>query len=206
MPNISRSKGNQDKMKYNVRNTFLQKSSSHPENEVPRLVPVLFLFFKKHYIRKNQVVRTIVFTYFGRPPLGHAIQTNFLTFQTVNPEIFSTLIFIKEYGTSFSTTICLWFFKKNIAHVIFYYLKNFIVWLSLLLEILGDMCIAILCCLVCDAINFEINHSFLIKPFFYITKKPRHKNKISQERKQLLTWNKKHFSSPLKGFHWSKQK
>ena len=29
---------------------------------------------------------------------------------------------------------------------------------------------------------------------------------ISQKQKELLTWNKKHFSSLLKGFHWSKQK
>ena len=40
---------------------------------------------------------------------------------------------------------------------------NFIVWLPLLLEILGNMCIG-------DIINFEINLVFLIKPFFYMTK------------------------------------
>ena len=44
---------------------------------------------------------------------------------------------------------------------------NFIVSFSLLLEILGNMCIVIICCSVFDVINFEINHSFLIKPFFY---------------------------------------
>ena len=31
-------------------------------------------------------------------------------------------------------------------------------------------CIAIICCSVCDVKNFEINNSFLTKPFFHITK------------------------------------
>ena len=48
---------------------------------------------------------------------------------------------------------------------------NFIVWLPLLLEILGNICIVIICCPVCDVIKVEINHSFLTKPFFYMTKK-----------------------------------
>ena len=43
-------------------------------------------------------------------------------------------------------------------------------WLPLLFEILGNMCIVIICCLVCDIINLKINHSFLIEPFFYMTK------------------------------------
>ena len=43
--------------------------------------------------------------------------------------------------------------------------------LTLLLEILGNMCIVTICYPVCDVINFEINHSFLIKRFFHINKK-----------------------------------
>ena len=42
---------------------------------------------------------------------------------------------------------------------------------ALLLEILGKMCIVIICSPISDVINIEINHSFLIKTFFYITKK-----------------------------------
>ena len=42
---------------------------------------------------------------------------------------------------------------------------NFIVWLPLLLEILGSMCIVIVCQLGCDVIKFEINLIFLTKPF-----------------------------------------
>ena len=48
---------------------------------------------------------------------------------------------------------------------------NFCAWLALLLEILSNMCIAIVCFPGCDDINFEINRTFLIKPFFYMTKK-----------------------------------
>ena len=52
-------------------------------------------------------------------------------------------------------------------------LKDFIACLCLLLEILGGMCIAIVCFPVCEAINFEINLVFLIQPFFYMTKTSR---------------------------------
>ena len=54
---------------------------------------------------------------------------------------------------------------------------DFIVWLLLFLEILGNMCIAIVCFPGCDVINFEINLIFLIKPFFYMIKKLRQKFK-----------------------------
>ena len=42
-----------------------------------------------------------------------------------------------------------------------------IAWLSLFLEILGNICITITCFPVCDVKKFEITFSFLIKPFSY---------------------------------------
>ena len=81
---------------------------------------------------------------------------------------------------------------------------NFIVWLPLLLKILGNMCITIVCEPGCDVINFEINLVLLIKPFCYTTWKVKTRSKISWERKELLRWNKKHFSSLLKGFQLPK--
>ena len=48
---------------------------------------------------------------------------------------------------------------------------NFIVWLSLLLEIWDNMCIEIVSFPGCEVINFEINLIFLINPSFYMTKK-----------------------------------
>ena len=52
----------------------------------------------------------------------------------------------------------------------------------LFLEVFGNVCIVIICCSVCDVINFEINHSFLMKAFF---QRVRVKMYISQERKEL---------------------
>ena len=56
---------------------------------------------------------------------------------------------------------------------------NFIVWLALLLEILGNVCIAIICFSIDEVINFEINLSFSIKLFSYMIKKVRTKIQIS---------------------------
>ena len=42
---------------------------------------------------------------------------------------------------------------------------NFNVMLPLLLEILGDICIAIVCLPVCDVINFEVKLSYISNRF-----------------------------------------
>ena len=55
---------------------------------------------------------------------------------------------------------------EDLDFVIFYYLPDFIVCLLLLHEILGNMCIEIICQPGYDDMNFEMNLSFLIKPFF----------------------------------------
>ena len=77
---------------------------------------------------------------------------------------------------------------------------NFIVWLPLLWEILGNMCTAIICKPGCDIMNFDVNLIFLIKPFFLLDQKVETKTYVSWEWKELLRWNKKYFSSILKGF------
>ena len=107
-----------------------------------------------------------------------------------------------RFGTSLPDSFSAWFLKKKNYHVISYWLTKFHAWFPLLVEILGNMCIVIICCPVCDIINFWISPN-LIKPFFYIIDNPGQKRKISQERKELLTWNKKRFSSVLKGFQVS---
>ena len=61
-------------IKYNVRDIFLQKN--HAEKETGRLVPDLFLFFKKFYI--GQLVSTLVLICFGRPRLRHTIKTKLI--------------------------------------------------------------------------------------------------------------------------------
>ena len=62
---------------------------------------------------------------------------------------------------------------------------NFIVWLSLLLHILGNMGIAIARFPGCDDLNFEINVIFLIKPFLYKTKKSRQEFEYLENEKNF---------------------
>ena len=63
----------------------------------------------------------------------------------------------KRSGTSLHASFSAWFLKKHISDATYYYVTNFIVWLIFLLEILGNMCIIIICFSVCVVINFEIN-------------------------------------------------
>ena len=63
---------------------------------------------------------------------------------------------------------------------------NFIVPLHLLLEIFGNMCVVIVCFPGWDVINFEINLIFLIKTFWYMTKKSRQKRKYLQNENSFL--------------------
>ena len=81
---------------------------------------------------------------------------------------------------------------------------NFVAWLPLLLGIFCNICIAIVCYLGCDVMDFEINLIFLIEPLFLHDQKVMTKIETSWERKVLLRWNIKHFSSFFKGFQLSK--
>ena len=63
---------------------------------------------------------------------------------------------------------------------------NFIIWLTLLLEIF----IAIVCWSGCDVIKFGI---FLVKPFYYMTKKSRLKLKYLESEKSFWVETKSIF-------------
>ena len=62
---------------------------------------------------------------------------------------------------------------------------NFIVWLPLRLEILVNICIAIVCYPGSDVLNFKINLIFLIKPFLYVTKISRQKLQYLENEKSF---------------------
>ena len=62
---------------------------------------------------------------------------------------------------------------------------NFIVWHSSLLEVLGNVCIPIVCFPSCDVINFEINLVLLIKSLFYMNKKSKQKSKYLENKKSF---------------------
>ena len=53
------------------------------------------------------------------------------------------------------------------------------------IEILENMYIVIVCLPGCDVIKFQINLTFLIKPFFYMTKRPRKKFKYLENEKSF---------------------
>ena len=68
------------------------------------------------------------------------------------------IVSLAYFAYDFSTKMFLMLYSIN--------WPNFIPWLPLLLEILGNMCIAIVCYPGCDVMDFETNLIFLIEPFF----------------------------------------
>ena len=77
-----------------------------------------------------------------------------------------------SHSSLFAETWSQWLFLYSINW------PNYIVWFSLLTEILDNMCIVIVCFPGCDVLKIEINFTFLIKPFFYMRKDLGYKQKI----------------------------
>ena len=98
--------------------------------------------------------------------------------------------FRKGPGNSFPTTFCVWFFKENVSYIIW---RNSIAGLPLVLEILANISVTNVCFPGCDVINFEINLTFLIKPFLYTTKKSGQKFKYFDNEKDFKVKQKAFF-------------
>ena len=77
------------------------------------------------------------------------------------------------------------FLRKMFLMLYFINCPYFIVSLPLLLEILINMCIAIACEPCCNVIIFLINLVFLIKSFFFMTKKSKQKLKYLENKKSI---------------------
>ena len=118
--------------------------------------------------------------------LGYWFRDQFLSFRKrLEVQLEAQFLFFRRgCGNSFLTIFCVWLYSISWC--------NFIVWLLLLLEILGNMCIAIVCFPSCDVIF--LNLTFPIKLFFYMIKNSKQKFK-SWERREIFRWNKKHFIS-----------
>ena len=91
--------------------------------------------------------------------------------------------------------------QKNVSHVIFYDWANSILCVPLVLKMLGNMLNVIICLRVCYIITFQINLSFLIKPFSYMIKRSEqkfrcHKNEkcVEHEIKRIFHHFKRAFS------------
>ena len=64
--------------------------------------------------------------------------------------------------------------------------RRFFVWLLLLREILGNMCVATVCWQACDVMKFGINLIFLTKLFFLHGQKVMIKVKYLENKKSFL--------------------
>ena len=92
----------------------------------------------------------------------------------------------KRSVTIFSASFSAWFLRKNISHVIFYQLTKFHCPNAFTSrDVRQYMCCNFICLPVCDVMNFEINFSFLIRPFFYMSEKSRQKFKYLKNKKRF---------------------
>ena len=129
------------------------------------------------------MVITLVSIYFRSPWLGYTTKTNCIKRHAVDLEICSILILLNEFGTVFSTTFFYGFSWNKFFMLHSINRPNFILWLPLLLEILGNMFIVIISFLVHDAMNLVMNLSSLIKLFSHMTKNVRTKSKYFKNTK-----------------------
>ena len=81
-----------------------------------------------------------------------------------------------------------YFWTKIYLTLYFINWPNFIAWLPLLLEIMGKTFIAVICCPGCDAINFQINITFLSSRS---SKKPKSQNKTVNISRTKRAFNMK---------------
>ena len=77
-------------IEYNKRNTFLQ---NHAENEAERLVPDMFLFFKKDLCGIIIIGLQFSFSKFRQPSTWHTMKTNCIRLLIIDPETWPKLIF-----------------------------------------------------------------------------------------------------------------
>ena len=106
------------------------------------------------------------FAIFRKPSSQHTIETKCLELYTIDPEICSILIFKIRVWEQLPQHILFIIFQQKCSSCYILLTNYFIVQLPLLLEILGNMCFAIVSEPGCDVIDFEINLIFLMEPFF----------------------------------------
>ena len=118
---ISRSKDNQArKFGQLIKHNKIYFFKNHAQNEVERLVPDLFLYFKKALYKAKASGQHLSLMYFGSPRLQQTIKTISITFQTVDPEICPTFIFYKRFWDKLLHHILCMIFEEDISRVIFY--------------------------------------------------------------------------------------
>ena len=147
------------------------------------LVPYIFLVFKKAIYEVKANGLQLSFNIFRQPQLR--IQSKQFVW---NFRLLINLDFLEKGLGIVSALHFVHDFSRKMPYSINW--PNCIVWFPLLLEILGNMCIQIVCFPDCDVKSFENNRfsTFfiyifqLIKPFFYMTKMSRQKFKYLESK------------------------
>ena len=85
-------------IEYNKRKLFVK---NHTQNEVERIVPDLFLFFKKALWEVKAIGPQLSFNIFRQPSTWHTIQINCVKLQAIGPEICAVLILYKRVWDQF---------------------------------------------------------------------------------------------------------
>ena len=164
-------------IEYNKRNVFLQKSCKKWGSEASSTL--FFFFFLKKNFKWGKSKSSSAWIQHISIAFNLAYNKNKLykTLDYWSRDILNFHFLKKDLGIVFSIHFVYDFSRKMFLMLYSIDWTNFIVLLPLLLEILGNMCIAIVCFPVCDIIHFEINLIFLIKPFFNMGKSSRQKFK-----------------------------
>ena len=179
MCNISSSKGNQiikfcQLIEYNIRNIFLRKTSTkHGGEAVPRLLSKKSKLNISLDHSLSKVLYSLFFFLYQVEGYLKTLKVNHRPL--VLPHVkFSQ----KKEGSELVPVSHLLhgFWRKVFLLLCSINWSNFIVWLSLLKEILSNMLIVIVFYSGCEVINFKINFMFLIKPFFLHGEKVKKKN------------------------------
>ena len=155
---------------------------NHTENEAEILVLDPILIFKKALYKVKASGQHI-----SRPQFWHLIKKKTLQFFRILIQRYAQLwFFIKGSGTSYLDMHFVYDFSRKIFPILCSTnWPNFSVWLPLLLEIWDNIYIVTICCQICEVINCEMNLSFLIKTFFYVTKKSEQKCKYPKNKKSF---------------------
>ena len=156
MPNFSRSKDNQaikfrQLIEYSKRNIFLQKSCRKWGRETSLRPHFTFCKKKKTFLIKKASTELkasclkVSFNIFRWSSTCHTIKTNYKTLDYSSRDMLNFEFLVKSLGIVSPPH-----FVKDFSRKIFLMLysvnwPNFIAWMLLPLEILGDMCIVITC-------------------------------------------------------------
>ena len=125
------------------------------------------------------MVCSLVSIYFNSPQLGIQTDCNTLNYWSRDLLNFGVLKMDLEIV---SPPHFLYDFSRKMFLVLYSFnWPKFIAWLRFFLEILVNICIAIVYFSNCDFTNFETNLIFQIKPFFYKTKNEEKFNYLEEK-------------------------